>query len=104
MAYISQSLPLIVAGKQLVYIWYEEITSLSPYTLKDSCSNFAVFHCHLADMLSDLRTLLTIVTAKLSLFLPRDALQCKARYSHSNHVCLSVRLSVCLLRSCIVMK
>jgi len=26
---ISQSLPHIVAGKQLVYIWYEEITSLS---------------------------------------------------------------------------
>jgi len=26
---ISQSLPHIVVGKQLVYIWYEEITSLS---------------------------------------------------------------------------
>jgi len=60
-AHISQSLLLIVAGKQLEYIWYEEITLLSPYTLKDFCSNFAVFHCQLADMLSDLRTLLTLL-------------------------------------------
>jgi len=34
---ISQSLPHIMAGKQLAYIWYEEITSLSPYVFTCGC-------------------------------------------------------------------
>ena len=37
---ISQSLEHIMAGKQLALIWYEEITSLSPYVYTfDGCSS-----------------------------------------------------------------
>ena len=37
---ILQSLPHIMAGKQLAQIWYEEITSLSPYVEPSCCTAF----------------------------------------------------------------
>jgi len=41
-ANISQSLTHIMAGKQLAEIWYEEITSLSPYVHVTSMSLYRV--------------------------------------------------------------
>jgi len=40
---ISQILPHIMAGKQLAQIWYEEITSLSPYVQYAYCSGMACY-------------------------------------------------------------